>query len=61
MKFNQNTTTVSIGGRDISFETGKVARQAGGSVIVRSGDTILLATACSAPSTSENQDLRGVY
>jgi polyribonucleotide nucleotidyltransferase len=33
-------------GQKISFETGRVARQAGGSVLVRSGDSIVLVTAC---------------
>lgn len=56
MEFNRKTTTVSIGGREIIFETGKIARQAGGSVIVRSGETILLGTACSAPPPSEDTD-----
>ncbi len=40
------SVTVSIGGRKITFESGKVARQAGGSVMVRAGDTMLLSTAC---------------
>ncbi len=56
MEFQRKSITVSVGGRDITFETGKVARQAGGSVIVRSGETILLGTACSAPPPSENTD-----
>jgi polyribonucleotide nucleotidyltransferase len=56
MKFNRKSITVSIGGREISFETGKIARQAGGSVLVRSGETILLATACSAPPPSQETD-----
>lgn len=56
MEFNRKSATVSIGGRDITFETGKIARQAGGSVILRSGDTILLGTACSAPPPSEDTD-----
>lgn len=47
------TVSVSIGGREISFETGKIARQAGGSVMVRSGDTMLLATACMGPPLDE--------
>ena len=47
---------VSVGGREIVFETGKIARQAGGAVLVRSGDTMLLATACSAPPPSESTD-----
>ena len=51
MELKQNTlesksVTVSIGGREITFESGKIARQAGGSVMVRAGDTMLLATAC---------------
>lgn len=56
MEFNQKRTTVSIGGREISFETGKIARQAGGSVLVRSGETIVLGTACSAPPPSQDTD-----
>ncbi len=56
MEFNQKSISVSIGGRDITFETGKIARQAGGAVIVRSGETILLGTACSAPPPSEDTD-----
>src|SRR5579862_5331422 len=56
MEFNRKSTTVTINGRDIVFETGKIARQAGGSVIVRSGETILLGTACSAPPPSEEID-----
>jgi polyribonucleotide nucleotidyltransferase len=38
--------TVDVGGRQLSFETGKLARQAHGSVVARYGDTIVLATAC---------------
>ena len=39
------TVTVGIAGTEISFETGKVAKQASGSVVVRQGDTMVLATA----------------
>jgi polyribonucleotide nucleotidyltransferase len=35
-----------IHAREISFETGRVAKQAGGSVVVRSGDSMVLVTAC---------------
>ncbi len=56
MEFNQKSITVSVGGRDITFETGKIARQAGGSVLVRSGETIILGTACSAPPPSLDTD-----
>ena len=37
--------SVEIGGEEISFETGKLARQASGAVVVRAGDTMVLATA----------------
>jgi polyribonucleotide nucleotidyltransferase len=39
------TLTVEIGGSEISFETGRIAKQAGGAVVVRQGDTMVLATA----------------
>src|SRR3981081_3707294 len=37
--------SVEIAGKEISFETGKLARQASGAVVVRSGDTMVLSTA----------------
>src|SRR5918997_1807748 len=37
--------SVEIGGTEISFETGRLAKQASGSVVVRSGDTMVLSTA----------------
>jgi polyribonucleotide nucleotidyltransferase len=42
---NPTTVTVEIAGTEISFETGKVAKQASGSVVVRQGDTMVLSTA----------------
>ncbi len=39
------TVSVDIAGSEISFETGKMARQAGGAVVVRQGDTVVLCTA----------------
>jgi polyribonucleotide nucleotidyltransferase len=39
---------ITIGQRTISIETGKLAKQADGAVIVRSGDTMVLVTACHA-------------
>jgi polyribonucleotide nucleotidyltransferase len=38
--------SVEVGGRKLTFETGKMARQAHGAVVARYGDTIVLATAC---------------
>jgi polyribonucleotide nucleotidyltransferase len=38
--------SVEVGGRRLTFETGKMARQAHGAVVARYGDTVLLSTAC---------------
>ena len=43
--FDVSRVSVEIGGEEISFETGKMARQAGGAVVVQSGDTMVLGTA----------------
>jgi len=43
---NKFSRTIAIAGRDLIFETGKLARQAHGSVTLQLGETILLATAC---------------
>src|SRR5580658_5699138 len=37
--------SVEIAGTEISFETGRIAKQAGGAVVIRQGDTMVLATA----------------
>ena len=42
------TKTFEIGGKTISIETGRLARQADGAVVVKMGDTMILATAVSA-------------
>ena len=42
-----------IAGRVLSIETGKLAKQAHGAVEIRYGDTVVLATVLSAPSTRE--------
>ena len=39
------TLSVEIAGREITFETGKLAKQADGAVVVREGDTMVLAIA----------------
>jgi polyribonucleotide nucleotidyltransferase len=43
--FDPKRVSVDVGGKEISFETGKLARQAGGSVVVTSGETMVLCTA----------------
>ncbi len=42
---NVVTRTVEIGGKTLSFETGKLAKQASGAVVVKSGDSMVLVTA----------------
>ena len=42
---NATRVSVEIGGSEISFETGKLAKQASGAVVVQSGDTMVLGTA----------------
>jgi polyribonucleotide nucleotidyltransferase len=45
---NLQKREVRIGSRTISIETGKLAKQADGAVVVRSGDSMVLVTACHA-------------
>src|ERR1041385_8992289 len=45
MKPEVTRVSVEIGGREITFETGKYAKQASGSVVVQSAETQVLATA----------------
>ena len=44
-----HTVEIDLDGQSITLETGRMAKQANGAVIVRSGDSVVLATACSAP------------
>jgi polyribonucleotide nucleotidyltransferase len=43
-------------GREVTLETGKLAKQADGSVVVKMGDTMLLATVCCKKEAAENVD-----
>src|SRR5437763_16290230 len=47
---------VEINNTPLSFETGKLAKQADGSVLVRMGDSVVLVTACAAPNPREGID-----
>ncbi len=47
-KFMEITLKADVGGKELSIETGKVAKQASGSVVVRYGDTTVLVTAVSS-------------
>lgn len=51
-----NTVTIEIRGKELSLETGRMARQADGSVVARYGDTMVLATAVSSKTIKEGLD-----
>jgi polyribonucleotide nucleotidyltransferase len=51
-----HTRSLSLGGQVLEFETGRIARQAGGAVTVRCGDTLVLGTATMNQSPRENID-----
>jgi polyribonucleotide nucleotidyltransferase len=55
-KVNLQKREIQIGSRRVSVETGKLAKQADGAVLVRSGDTVVLVTACHAASAREGID-----
>ena len=56
MKPTPITREISINGKTLSLETGKLAKQADGAVIVRFGDSVVLVTACRAASQREGID-----
>jgi len=56
MKPTPITRELSINGKTLSLETGKLAKQADGSVIVRYGDSVVLVTACRAANAREGID-----
>jgi polyribonucleotide nucleotidyltransferase len=54
--FNYFRKELDWGGRKLVLETGKIARQADGAVLVRYGDTIVLCTAVGVKSAKPGQD-----
>jgi polyribonucleotide nucleotidyltransferase len=48
--------SIEVGGRTLSVESGRVARQADGAVTIRYGDTVVLVTACADRKPKENID-----
>ena len=57
MNYTVHNQTIDLGnGREITLETGKLAKQAHGSVVVRCGDTMLLATAVSSHEVRDDMD-----
>jgi polyribonucleotide nucleotidyltransferase len=50
------SVSVEIGGQDVTFETGRVAKQADGAIVARSGETMVLATTQGRMETREGAD-----
>src|SRR5262245_42529199 len=50
------TVSVDVGASELRFETGKLSKQADGAVVVRSGDTMILATAVGRQDTRPDAD-----
>ncbi len=50
------TFQISLGKKSLIFETGRMAKQADGSVVVRYGDTMVLVTVCGADDPKEGAD-----
>lgn len=55
LKFNPTTISIDVGSNPISLETGRIAKQASGSVVVRQGGTMVLVAVCRG-ETKENSD-----
>jgi polyribonucleotide nucleotidyltransferase len=53
---HRETITIQVGKKTVKFETGKIARQANGSVLVHCDETIVFASACASPTASEGVD-----
>jgi polyribonucleotide nucleotidyltransferase len=56
MNENKKVFTTNFGGKDVSIETGRMAKQADASVLVTSGRTQVLVTVCSAHTVKDGQD-----
>jgi polyribonucleotide nucleotidyltransferase len=56
MKEEMNTIEVEVGGNTITLETGRLAKQANGAVLVRQGDTVVLVSAVMREDVREGQD-----
>ncbi len=49
-----HTVDIDLFGKTITFETGRMAKQANGAVIVKTGDNVVLVTACSNEEPKQN-------
>ncbi|MFK7742964.1 MAG: polyribonucleotide nucleotidyltransferase [Planctomycetota bacterium] len=56
MQPTAHTTSVKIAGTEVTFETGRIARQASGAVLARCGDNVVLATITAGRQPKPGQD-----
>ncbi len=54
--FNVKTSKATVGGKEISFETGRVARQAGGSILAQVGNVVVHVAATAAKTPLQGVD-----
>ncbi len=52
----RKTFKINVAGKELTFETGKIGRQANGSILIRLGETIVFSAACGAPESSPDAD-----
>src|SRR5712692_5763568 len=52
-----HSVSVEVGGRTLTLESGKIAKQANGSITARYGDTVVLVTACMASKPNDRDFL----
>ena len=53
--FEPTSVSVDVGGREMKIETGKIAKQAGGSVVVTCGESVVLVTVCGSKDARPGQ------
>lgn len=53
---NRETITIPVGNKTLTLETGRIARQANGAVLLTCGETVVFASACAAPTASAEID-----
>ena len=59
--FKECCKEMEWGGRKLVLETGKIARQATGAVLVTYGETKVIATVCAAKEMKADQDFQEVF
>ncbi len=52
----RHTISVTVGEEPIIFETGRIGKQANGSILTRKGETLVFSTACASPSADPTTD-----